>query len=82
MHAFATMGQITLILRLSPGMKLIEVPFQVVPTSVARYRFDALLSGRLIKQSNILMFDSRYFPHQDEKADSEDSVSLSVKKNI
>jgi hypothetical protein len=50
----ATMGQIRLKLRFSPGVKLMEAPFQVIPTSVVRYRFDALLSDSLIKRMSIL----------------------------
>ena len=64
-----TMGQIRLILRLRPKDREIDVPFQVVPNSFVRYRFDALLSDKLIKRRNILVSGDDW---KDEEIESED----------
>jgi hypothetical protein len=64
-----TMGQIRIKLRLAHGQKEIDVPFQVVPNMYARYQFDALLSGKLIKRENILVLGPDW---QHEESDLQD----------
>ena len=63
------MGQIRLVLRLRPKDRAIDVPFQVVPNSFVRYRFDALLSGKLIKRRNILVSGAEW---KEAEIESED----------
>jgi hypothetical protein len=64
-----TMGQIRLVLRLRPKDRAIDVPFQVIPNSFVRYRFDALLSGKLIKRRNILVSGAEW---KEAEIESED----------
>lgn len=55
-----TLGQIKILLRLGSSKKWLEVPFQVIPDSYARYRYDALLSDKLIKRKSILVLGPDY----------------------
>jgi hypothetical protein len=63
-----TLGQIRLTLCLKSKIKEINVPFQVVPNKFVQYRFDALLSSRLIRRRSILVRGPDW---QDEETDSE-----------
>ena len=66
MNGTPTMGQIRIKIRLAPGAKLIEVPFQVVSSAVVRNRFDALLSARIIIRRDILPLNPLYTPKKEE----------------
>jgi hypothetical protein len=55
-NGIRTMGRIEIFIRLGSSPKWLEVPFQVIPDSYVRYRYDALLSDKLIKRKSILVF--------------------------
>jgi len=55
-----TMGEIKLHIRIRGRKKWLEVPFQVLPDSHVQYRYDALMSDRIIKRFGILLLDPEY----------------------
>jgi hypothetical protein len=69
MNEVHTLGQIRLTVCLRRKIKEIDVPFQVIPNSVAKYQFDALLSNKLIQRRGILVSGVDW---QDEETDSEE----------
>src|SRR4051794_163952 len=50
-----TLGQIRITLRLGPSDRWLKVPFQVMPDSYVKYRYDALLCDKLIKKLSLLL---------------------------
>jgi hypothetical protein len=54
-NGIRTLGQIRITLRLGSSDRWLKVPFQVIPDSYVRYRYDALLSDKLIKKLNLLL---------------------------
>jgi hypothetical protein len=69
MNEVHTLGQIRLTVCLRRKIKEIDVPFQVIPNSIAKYQFDALLSNKLIHRRDILVSGGDW---QDEETDSEE----------
>jgi Retroviral aspartyl protease len=69
MHDIRTMGQIRITIQLRPGIKRVDVPFQVLSNTFVAYRFDALLSDRVIGRRGILVWGPDF---RDEETDSED----------
>lgn len=55
-----TIGEIELLLLFGSRRKWLRVPFQVIPDSHVRYRFDALLSDKFIKDMRILVLGPDY----------------------
>jgi hypothetical protein len=50
-----TLGQIRITVRLGSSDEWLKVPFQVIPDSYVRYRYDALLCDKLIKKWRLLL---------------------------
>jgi hypothetical protein len=69
MNGVRSLGQIRLTLCLKPKIKEIDVPFQVVPKTLVKYRFDALLSDKLIERRHILVSGADW---QDGETDCEE----------
>jgi hypothetical protein len=55
-----TMGEIKLYLLTGSRTKWLEVPFQVLPDSHVQYRYDALMSDKIIKRLEILVLSPEY----------------------
>ena len=68
-----TLGQIRLTVRLGSVQKWLNVPFEVIPDDYVRYRYDALLSDKLIQRKSILVLGPDY---QDSARDSGNLVEV------
>ena len=55
-----TMGEIKLHLLMGSRTKWLEVSFQVLPDSHVQYRYDALMSDKIIKRLEILVLNPEY----------------------
>jgi len=55
-----TIGEIKLHLLMGRRTKWLEVPFQVLPDSHVQYRYDALMSDKIIKRLGILVLNPEY----------------------
>ena len=55
-----TMGEIKLHVLMGSRTKWLEVSFQVLPDSHVQYRFDALMSDKIIKRLEILVLNPEY----------------------
>ena|SRR2546423_5350298 len=68
-----TLGRIRLTLRLGSNKKWLSVPFEVIPDDYVRYRYDALLSDKLIKRKSILVLGPDY---QDSAQDDGNIIEI------
>jgi hypothetical protein len=59
MNGVRTMGQIRLKVRLGSCKKWMDVPFQVIPDSYVRNRYDALLSDKILDRSGIMVYNPK-----------------------
>ena len=55
-----TMGEIKLLLLMGSRTRWLEVSFQVLPDEHVQYRYDALMSDKIIKRLNILVLNPDY----------------------